>query len=82
MVAAGVPVPRADHAEVLADLGPCQHRRPTVAVTGRLVERQRDQRIDGTHVADDPLRAVVRGTSKALADTERYIAILIPRGSV
>ncbi len=34
------------------------------------------------HVADDPLRAVVRGTSKALADTDRYIPILIPRGSV
>ncbi|RME97629.1 MAG: rod shape-determining protein [Bacteroidetes bacterium] len=34
------------------------------------------------HVAEDPLRAVVRGTSKALADTERYMPILIPRGSV
>jgi rod shape-determining protein MreB len=34
------------------------------------------------HVADDPLRAVVRGTSAALADTERYKAILIPSSSV
>ncbi len=34
------------------------------------------------HVAEDPLRAVVRGTSKALSDTERFQAILIPRSSV
>lgn len=34
------------------------------------------------HVAEDPLRAVVRGTSAALADTDRYRPILIPRGSV
>jgi rod shape-determining protein MreB len=34
------------------------------------------------HVADDPLRAVVRGTSKALSDTVRFKAILIPRTSV
>ncbi|MEM7571728.1 MAG: rod shape-determining protein [Bacteroidota bacterium] len=34
------------------------------------------------HVAEDPLRAVVRGTSKALADTDRYKAILIPSSSV
>lgn len=34
------------------------------------------------HVAEDPLRAVVRGTSAALADTERYKAILIPSSSV
>lgn len=34
------------------------------------------------HVAEDPLRAVVRGTSAALADTNRYKAILIPSSSV
>ncbi|MEM6878323.1 MAG: rod shape-determining protein, partial [Bacteroidota bacterium] len=34
------------------------------------------------HVAEDPLRAVVRGTSKALADTERYKTILISSSSV
>lgn len=34
------------------------------------------------HVAEDPLRAVVRGTSAALADTDRYKAILIPSSSV
>ena len=34
------------------------------------------------HVAEDPLRAVVRGTSEALADTDRYKAILIPSSSV
>ncbi|MEL6393470.1 MAG: rod shape-determining protein [Bacteroidota bacterium] len=34
------------------------------------------------HVAEDPLRAVVRGTSKALADTERYRTILISSSSV
>jgi rod shape-determining protein MreB len=34
------------------------------------------------HVAEDPLRAVVRGTSAALADTKRYKAILIPSSSV
>lgn len=34
------------------------------------------------HVADDPLTAVVRGTSKALQDTNRYRAILVPASSV
>ena len=34
------------------------------------------------HIAEDPLRAVVRGTSAALAETARYMPILIPRGSV
>jgi len=34
------------------------------------------------HIADDPLRAVVRGTSKALSDTDRYASILIDRRSV
>lgn len=33
-------------------------------------------------VADDPLRAVVRGTSIALSDTNRFLPILISRGSV
>ena len=34
------------------------------------------------HVAEDPLTAVVRGTSKALADTRRYKSILVPSSSV
>jgi rod shape-determining protein MreB len=34
------------------------------------------------HVAEDPLTAVVRGTSKALSDTDRFKAILIPASSV
>lgn len=34
------------------------------------------------HVAEDPLTAVVRGTSAALADTHRYRAILVPSSSV
>ncbi|MEM8583214.1 MAG: rod shape-determining protein [Bacteroidota bacterium] len=34
------------------------------------------------HVAEDPLRAVVRGTSKALSDTERFKTILISSSSV
>ncbi len=34
------------------------------------------------HIAEDPLRAVVRGTSIALSDTDRYTAILIDRRSV
>jgi rod shape-determining protein MreB and related proteins len=34
------------------------------------------------HVADDPLRAVVKGTGKALADTDRYRALLIDRRNV
>ena len=34
------------------------------------------------HVADDPLSAVVRGTSKALSDTVRFRAILVPSSSV
>lgn len=34
------------------------------------------------HVAEDPLTAVVRGTSKALSDTHRYRAILVPSSSV
>ena len=34
------------------------------------------------HVAEDPLLAVVKGTSKALQDTQRYKAILVPASSV
>lgn len=34
------------------------------------------------HIADDPLRAVVKGTGKALADVERYRPLLIDRRSV
>jgi rod shape-determining protein MreB len=34
------------------------------------------------HIADDPLTAVVRGTSKALQDTQRYKAILVPASSI
>ena len=34
------------------------------------------------HVAEDPLSAVVRGTSKALSDTNRFRAILVPSSSV
>ena len=34
------------------------------------------------HIAEDPLRAVVRGTGYALADVERYKPILIDRRSV
>ena len=34
------------------------------------------------HVAEDPLLAVVKGTSKALQDTKRYKAILVPASSV
>ncbi|MEM6396479.1 MAG: rod shape-determining protein [Bacteroidota bacterium] len=34
------------------------------------------------HVAEDPLRAVVRGTSKALSDTERFKTILMSSSSV
>ena len=34
------------------------------------------------HVAEEPLLAVVRGTSKALQDTVRYKAILVPASSV
>jgi rod shape-determining protein MreB len=34
------------------------------------------------HIADDPLRAVVKGTGKALADVDRYRPLLIDRRSV
>lgn len=34
------------------------------------------------HIADDPLRAVVRGTGIALSDIERFMPILIDRKSV
>ena len=34
------------------------------------------------HVAEDPLTAVVRGTSKALSDTRRFKSILVPSSSV
>ncbi|MEM9931647.1 MAG: rod shape-determining protein, partial [Bacteroidota bacterium] len=34
------------------------------------------------HVAEDPLSAVARGTSKALSDTNRFQAILVPSSSV
>jgi rod shape-determining protein MreB len=34
------------------------------------------------HIAEDPLRAVVRGTGIALSDLDRYMPILIDRRSV